>query len=479
MYSHSDNTSQHIQQQLLALCQTQCGTSQIDISPLPGAGSQRRYFRLTPQGQPSMIGTYGANVAENAAFLYLSRHFKALNLCVPDIYAVSACGQFYLQQDFGSIALLDILVNPERYQGYNSVALTHLALEHLAQVQQKGAFGLDSQRLFPIARVDSTALMWDFNYFKYSFLRIAVPELDEPALEADFQTLTRLLLERTLWGFQYRDFQSRNIMLPDAQTLAFIDYQGGRIGPLLYDAASFLYQARAGFTPEQRQQLLVHYLDCLELTPPITRQMLEQQFPLVAAFRIMQTLGAYGFRGYVQRKPHFLLSIPAAIQNLNLLAQNGTLDCTPYISELVQRLSESSLVSSYADDFEGLTLHISSVSLKKGYPEPDAQNGGGFVFDCRFLPNPGRLEAFRSKTGLDEDVKTYLEQCAEVEEFMTTVLQIIGAAVANYKERKFKHLAVTFGCTGGQHRSVYCANRLAQHFANVDGVRIDLKHREL
>lgn len=426
-----------------------------------------------------MIGTYGANVAENAAFLYLSRHFKALNLCVPDIYAVSACGQFYLQQDFGSIALLDILVNPERYQGYNSVALTHLALEQLAQVQQKGAFGLDSQRLFPIARVDSTALMWDFNYFKYSFLRIAVPELDEPALEADFQTLTRLLLERTLWGFQYRDFQSRNIMLPDAQTLAFIDYQGGRIGPLLYDAASFLYQARAGFTPEQRQQLLVHYLDCLELTPPITRQMLEQQFPLVAAFRIMQTLGAYGFRGYVQRKPHFLLSIPAAIQNLNLLAQNGTLDCTPYISELVQRLSESSLVSSYADDFEGLTLHVLSISLKKGYPELDAQNGGGFVFDCRFLPNPGRLEAFRSKTGLDKDVKTYLEQCAEVEEFMTTVLQIIGAAVANYKERKFKHLAVTFGCTGGQHRSVYCANRLAQHFANVDGVRIDLKHREL
>lgn len=479
MYSHSDNTSQHIQQQLLALCQTQCGTSQIDISPLPGAGSQRRYFRLTPQGQPSMIGTYGANVAENAAFLYLSRHFKALNLCVPDIYAVSACGQFYLQQDFGSIALLDILVNPERYQGYNSVALTHLALEQLAQVQQKGAFGLDSQRLFPIARVDSTALMWDFNYFKYSFLRIAVPELDEPALEADFQTLTRLLLERTLWGFQYRDFQSRNIMLPDAQTLAFIDYQGGRIGPLLYDAASFLYQARAGFTPEQRQHLFSHYLDCLEFTPPITRQMLEQQFPLVAAFRIMQTLGAYGFRGYVQRKPHFLLSIPAAIQNLKLIAQEGTLSHTPYMVELVSRLAETTLVSSYTDDFEGLTLHISSVSLKKGYPEPDAQNGGGFVFDCRFLPNPGRLEAFRFKTGLDEDVKTYLEQCAEVEEFMATVLQIIGAAVANYKERKFKHLAVTFGCTGGQHRSVYCANRLAQHFANVDGVRIDLKHREL
>lgn len=469
----------NIKQRLLALCIDFSGTSDIAVDVLPGAGSQRRYFRLTPQGQPSMIGTYGANVAENAAFIYLSQHFNSIKLSVPKVYAVSPCGHFYLQQDFGNTALLGVLANPEQYPGYNRDALARQALEHLAQMQQKGAIGLDAQRLFPIARVDSTALMWDFNYFKYSFLRIAVPELDEPALEADFQTLSCLLLERTLWGFQYRDFQSRNIMLPDAQTLAFIDYQGGRLGPLLYDAASFLYQARAGFSPEQRQQLLAHYLDCLELTPPITRQMLEQQFPLVAAFRIMQTLGAYGFRGYVQRKPHFLLSIPAAIQNLNLLAQNGTLDCTPYICELVQRLSESSLVSSYADDFEGLTLHVSSISLKKGYPEPDAQNGGGFVFDCRFLPNPGRLEAFRSKTGLDEDVKTYLEQCAEVEEFMTTVLQIIGAAVANYKERKFKHLAVTFGCTGGQHRSVYCANRLAQHFANVDGVRIELKHREL
>lgn len=469
----------HIQEQLLALCANALHLDGLSIEPLPLQGSSRRYFRLSPPSGSALIGTYGPNVRENETFIYLSRHFAELKLPVPEVYAVSPCGHFYLQQDLDGIALLDVLMRPECRPDQEPMALARQALSQLVDFQIEGAKHLDTSKLYPVPQVDRRTIMWDLNYFKYSFLRIAMPEFDEVALENDFDCLTRqLLAQQQPLGFQYRDFQARNIILQPNGSLAFIDYQGGRIGCGLYDVASFLFQAKARFTPDERASLLAHYLDAIGHQQPIDRQSLQLQFPLVAAFRVMQTLGSYGFRGYVQRKPHFLQSMPIALRNLQQLALSSHLDALPYIKEIALGLDVSPMITANGADNECVDVYISSISLKKGYPVPDADHGGGFVFDCRALPNPGRIDALRHQTGLDSDVVRYMEQQPEVDEFMKHAEQLVNMAVSNYKSRHFAYMSVAFGCTGGQHRSVYCANRLYNSLKHQQGIRLHLRHCE-
>lgn len=470
----------HIQEQLLALSASALHLECLSIEPLPLQGSSRRYFRLSPPSGPTIIGTYGPNIKENQAFIYLSKHFAGLKLSVPKVYAVSPCGHFYLQQDLGGIALLDVLMHPELRPDQESMELAQRAICQLVNFQVEGAKQLDTSKLYPVQQVDRRTIMWDLNYFKYSFLRMAMSEIDEVALESDFDCLTQqLLAQQQPLGFQYRDFQARNIILLPNGSLAFIDYQGGRIGCGLYDVASFLFQAKARFTPEERAQLLTHYLDAVASQLPVDRQSLQRQFPLVAAFRVMQTLGSYGFRGYVQRKPHFLQSMPIALRNLQQLALSSHLDALPYIKEIALGLDAAPMLPMHIIDNEYVDIYISSISLKKGYPHPDADHGGGFVFDCRALPNPGRIEALRHQTGLDPDVVGYMEQQPEVDEFMKHAEQLVYMAVNNYKSRRFGYMSVAFGCTGGQHRSVYCANRLYNRLKHQQGIRLHLCHCEL
>ncbi|MBQ9470025.1 MAG: phosphotransferase [Bacteroidales bacterium] len=470
----------HIREQLLALCASSMHLYDLQVESLPAEGSNRRYFRLIPPSAPALIGTYGPNLRENEAFIYLSRHFASARLPVPHIYAVSSCGHFYIQRDLGRTALLDVLVHPERHGGLSPMELAQQAISQLVQFQVEGAKGLDISKLYPVPQMDERSVMWDLNYFKYCFLRIAMPEIDEVALEADFERMAQQLLSSQMpLGFQYRDFQARNIVLQPNGELAFIDYQGGRMGPGLYDVASFLFQAKAGFSPDERSHLLERYLDTLAQRLPINRDAMLQHFPMVAAFRVIQTLGTYGFRGYVQRKPHFMQSMPLALRNLQHLALSPHLDAVPYIKGIALALDTSPLVLHHRADNELVDVYISSVSLKKGYPTPDAEHGGGFIFDCRALPNPGRIEALRGQTGLDPEVVGYMERQPQVDEFMKHVEHLVAMAIDNYKSRHFTYISVAFGCTGGQHRSVYCANRLFNSLKQVDGVKLHLHHCEL
>ena len=381
-------------------------------------------------------------------------------------------------------------IAPEAVAAYRKVAAI------LPRFQVEAGRDLNYKVCYPRSSFDRQSIAWDLNYFKYYFLRLAGIAFNEQALERDFSRLTKFLLGADRDYFLYRDFQSRNIMLRrvmnkvlnkdlnEAQPF-FLDYQGGRKGALQYDIASLLYDAKADLPPDLRQQLLDHYLDSLAGFIELDRAVFMQfYYPYVYA-RIMQALGAYGFRGFYERKEHFLQSVPYALRNLRWLLHNVELPIAlPALMDAFKSMVASEKLQELAPEPEKLTVRIFSFSFHRGLPQDETGNGGGFVFDGRSLPNPGREERFKTLTGKDAPVADYLNQQESVQQFLAGVKSLVDASVSNYQRRGFKHLMVSFGCTGGQHRSVYLAERLAEHLGGKsnsrsnEGVEVVVHHRE-
>ncbi len=458
--------------QLNELYRRYTGKDAEQVKLLTPAGSSRKYYRLSGgDGEVSLIGVAGTDCKENEAFIYLSRHFYEKGLPVPRVLAVSDDGMCYLESDLGDVSVFALK---------GDEGLLEKAVRMLARFHYEGSDGMDYTKCFPVDAFDRQSVMWDLNYFKYSFLNTSGISYSEPRLEADMVRLAEDVdrVTRNESRFMLRDFQSRNVMVKDGEVY-FIDYQGGRRGPSAYDLASFLWQAKAGFSHELRERLIEVYADEARRYDDVDAEMLKQQVRSMALIRTLQVMGAYGLRGRFERKPHFLQSIPLALGNLRSLLDEGIGDY-PYLNEMLPRLIEAGKGIGVSDDgFEGLTVRVSSFSFKKGIPEDPSGNGGGYVFDCRAMDNPGRYEEYRSLTGLDREVIEFLEAKGEIGRFLDSCHSLVDAAVGNYLNRGFNSLMVSYGCTGGQHRSVYSAQHTAEHIKErFPQVRVLLCHRE-
>jgi hypothetical protein len=265
-------------------------------------------------------------------------------------------------------------------------------------------------------------------------------------------------------------------MLPGGEP-HFVDYQGGRKGALQYDIASLLYDAKADLPPELRQELLDHYLDALSGYVKIGREAFLRHYYVYVYVRIMQALGAYGFRGFYERKAHFLQSVPYALKNLRWLLHHTELPIElPTLLSAFQSMLSSEKLLGLAGEADNLTVRVFSFSFHKGLPKDESGNGGGFVFDGRSLPNPGREERFKELTGKDQPVIDYLNQADGVHQFLASAMSLVDASIAGYQERGFKNLMVSFGCTGGQHRSVFLAEQLAKRLRVRRGVQVEVRH---
>ena len=440
-------------------------------------GSGRKIVRLGASTKTAVGILYGVR-EENAAFLAFSRHFRRHGLPVPEIYAEALDQGAYLEEDLGDTSLFEFLsknrqgptIAPAVVEAYRKVVAV------LPRFQVEAARDLDYSICYPTASFDRQSISWDLNYFKYYFLRLAGIPFSEHKLEEDFSRLTDFLLSAPRDYFLYRDFQSRNVMLADGQPF-FVDYQGGRKGALQYDVASLLFDAKADLPPELREDLLHHYLRALAAHIPVDRESFLSYFYPYVYVRIMQALGAYGFRGFYERKVHFLQSVPYALKNLRWLLHQVELPIAlPTLLGAFQSMLASERLQALATDADNLVVRIFSFSFHQGLPKDESGNGGGFVFDGRSLPNPGREERFKTLTGQDAPVIDYLNQQESVHQFFASALTLVDAAMANYQSRGFKSLMVSFGCTGGQHRSVYLAEQLAKRLRTRNGVEVRLRH---
>jgi aminoglycoside/choline kinase family phosphotransferase len=449
------------------------------VAPLQGqlGGSGRVIVRLTGGGHTA-IGILYPVREENVAFIEFSRHFKRHGLPVPEIYAEALDEGAYLEEDLGDTTLYEFLgahrngeaIEPAVIEAYRKVVAA------LPRFQVEAGRDLNYKVCYPRASFDRQSIAWDLNYFKYYFLRLAGISFNEQALENDFARLTRFLLTAPHDYFLFRDFQSRNVMLRDGEPY-FLDYQGGRRGALQYDIASLLYDAKADLPPAVRHELLGHYLDCLAQYLPLDRATFMEHYYAYVYVRIMQALGAYGFRGFYERKAHFLQSVPYALKNLRWLAHNATLPVAlPTLMEAFKGMMASEKLQGLATPASNLKLRIFSFSFHRQMPADESGNGGGFVFDARGLPNPGREERFKQLTGRDAAVIEYLRAEESVNQFAENAFALVDASVTAYQRRGFKDLMVSFGCTGGQHRSVYLAEQLAKHLSSKSGVEVVLRH---
>jgi aminoglycoside/choline kinase family phosphotransferase len=446
---------------------------------LPPSGSYREYIRLQSMHH-HVIGTWNEDEKENNAFVSFSNHLRACGINVPEIYEYDAKARIYLQEDLGDVTLFSFLSDVRAKNGFSSeiTEAYRKVVRVLPAIQVTAGKGIDFNFCYPRKAFDRQSMMWDLNYFKYYFLKLAKVSFDEQALEDDYATFCDYLLKAEGNFFMMRDFQSRNILLRNNEPW-FIDYQGGRRGALQYDLASLLYDAKADIPQQVREELIEEYLDNLAKIYPVNRIEFKQYFYGYVLIRMMQAMGAYGFRGFYEKKAHFLKSIPFALENLSVVMKK--IDIPIQLTELyavLNSLSESEVLKNIVGKETELTVTITSFSYKKGIPADPSGNGGGFVFDCRALPNPGRLVEYQKKTGKDREVITYLEAYPEVEAFLDPVFSLVDQSVKGYLERKFSNLSVQFGCTGGQHRSVYSAERLAAHLRNNFPVKVVLQHRE-
>jgi len=453
------------------------------VQPLQGqlSGSGRKIIRLST-GNFSAIGVLYDVREENSAFLEFSRHFRRHGLPVPEIYAEDLNHGAYLEQDLGDITLFEFLAANRAGAQIAAPALEayRKVVAILPRFQVEAGRDLNYAVCYPRASFDRQSIAWDLNYFKYYFLRLAGIPFNEQALEDDFARLTKFLLSAARDYFLYRDFQSRNIMLPDGNNPHFLDYQGGRKGALQYDIASLLYDAKADLPPELRQQLLDLYLDSLSSFISLDRAAFMHYYYAYVYVRILQALGAYGFRGFYERKTHFLQSVPYALRNIRWLLHNVELPVAlPTLTDAFRNMVASEKLQGVASTTGQLTVRVSSFSFHRGLPADETGNGGGFIFDARSLPNPGREDRFKLLTGKDAPVIEYLEQQESVAPFLANVIALVDSSVANYQSRGFRNLMVSFGCTGGQHRSVYLAEQLAKHLRSSNGVEVVLHHREL
>lgn len=453
-----------------------------NVQPLQGqlGGSGRNIIRLsTPQ--QSAIGILYNVREENAAFLEFSRHFRRHGLPVPEIYGEDLNRGAYLEEDLGDTTLFEFLsknrsgenIAPQTVDAYRKV------VAELPRFQIEAGRDLNYKVCYPRASFDRQSISWDLNYFKYYFLRLAGIPFNEQALEDDFDSLTNFLLTANCDYFLYRDFQSRNILLKNGQPF-FVDYQGGRKGALQYDIASLLYDAKADLPPELRQQLLDLYIEKVGGFIELSREAFLHHYYSYVYVRILQALGAYGFRGFYERKAHFLQSVPYALKNLRWLLHHVKLPIAlPTLMEAFNSMLASEKLQGLASEAENLTVRITSFSFHRGLPKDESGHGGGFVFDGRSLPNPGREERFKPLTGKDAPVIDYLNQQESAHQFLASVMSLVDASVSEYQRRGFKNLMVSFGCTGGQHRSVYLAEQLAKKLRGRNGVEVVVQHREL
>lgn len=446
------------------------------ITELPSSGSNRRYFRLGT-GDDSLIGVLGTSVEENRAFIYMARHFASKGIPVPTVLAVSDDMMGYLQSDLGDSLLFNEIEKGRATRSFSveERELLSKTISRLPDIQFGGAEGMDFGVCYPAVQFDERSILWDLNYFKYCFLKATGLEFDESRLEDDFQNMTKVLMRASTNTFMYRDFQSRNVMVKDGEPW-FIDFQGGRKGPFYYDVASFLWQAKANLPDKLRMELLDDYLESLHKYYPIGKEEFLATLRHFVLFRTLQVLGAYGFRGYFEKKPHFMQSVPFAIANLRALLKEEYTEY-PYLNEMLNHLVN---MKQFTDEVtrKMLTVKVLSFAYKKGIPNDTTGNGGGFVFDCRAINNPGKYEHYKPFTGLDQNVIEFLENDGEVITFLDSCYKLVDASVARYIERGFTNLMVAFGCTGGRHRSVYCAQHMAEHISRKFNVKVELVHRE-
>ena len=509
-------------QKLLELYRQWKGAEPANVSQIPGGGSNRTYFRLTDSDGQSVVGVIGTSRDEDHAFIYLTEHFNRRKLPVPKVLAASDDELRYLQTDLGSLSLFDAVRGGREAGGRYTLKeqeLLRRTIRELPNIQIRGARELDFSNCYPQAEFNVDSVLFDLNYFKYCFLKATEIDFHELKLEADFRLFAKDLTAEAADAFLYRDFQARNVMLvPVRQKESgevsyqphFIDYQGGRKGPYYYDLASFLWQASAKYPHKLRRELVYEYYNSLKnfVEVPPARHF-ANRLSLFVLFRTLQVLGAYGFRGYFEQKKHFIESIPPAIQNLRELLELRGLFHYPHLMDVLMHLTELpqfqqiETVASRADGYKTTNLNpyrthpqdgpatfskydaqgplvvkVFSFSYRKGIPEDESGNGGGYVFDCRSTHNPGRYEPYKKLTGLDEPVIRFLEDDGEILTFLDSVYKLADAHVRRYIQRGFTSLMFSFGCTGGQHRSVYCAQHLAEHIHEKFGVEVRICHRE-
>jgi aminoglycoside/choline kinase family phosphotransferase len=448
------------------------------VVKLPQSGSERVYFRLWLHTK-SFVAAYNPDQRENEAFVHLSGVFKKHQLNVAQVNFYNPEKGVYFIDDLGDEILFD-LINKEKPE-FSNATMEYLktSLRALIKFQTSCNQDIDFDKCYPRNRFDKQAIQWDLNYFKYHFLKVFDIPFDEQKLEDDFQKLMAFLLDAKADYFMYRDFQSRNIMVQD-ELPWFIDFQGGRKGPLQYDVASLLFQVRAGFSWETKCELLEFYLQELSKADAKAARDFKKHYFAFVYLRLMQVMGAYGYRGIIQNKSHFLMSVPFAIKSMEELMQKEQLP--PGLEELKQVFQKTIQLKSR---FEGnsekgkLTVNVNSISFKKSVLKDFSGNGGGHTFDCRALPNPGRQEKYKQLTGKDSEVAEYLSQHSEVGVFLGNTIKVAEQSIQNYLERGFDHLSVSYGCTGGQHRSVYCAEKLFAHLQNNPKLKVVLTHKEL
>ena len=448
-----------------------------------GGGSSRKYYVITDEDGSTMYGVTSKSAGENLAFYKLSKLFAEKGLPVPDVYGISDDHLYYLQEDLGTLTLQDYLkANRDENGEYNSAAksMLHKVMAQLPDFQFKGASGYIFQQCYPVASMDETSIMFDLNYFKYCFLKLTGIEFNEVKLQDDFQKFTVDIMSDCVNNFLYRDFQSRNVMIKDGNP-RYIDYQGGRRGPIYYDVASFLWQSSANSSDALRNELIDTYLTSLLQYKSISREEFIRHLRKFVLFRTMQVLGAYGYRGLWEKKQYFIKSIPQAIKNLDWLVRKGVVNEYPYLKEVAEMLvkdQQSRMFNPDVNPKPSLVVKVFSFSFKNGVPQDDSGHGGGYVFDCRGTNNPGRYVEYQHLTGLDQPVIDFLEKDGEILSFLEHIYPIVDFHAKRFIEREFTSLMISFGCTGGQHRSVYCAQCMAQHLHDKFGVKVILCHRE-
>jgi len=454
-------------------------TNDCQIVPMPSSGSNRVYYRVIFTGkssQKSLIASYNNDVSENIAHNSFTKHFKSIGFNVPKIYAHDDTYRYFLLQDLGNVTLFDMLqTNPKKANEYYKIVINDLI-----NFQIDGIKNLNLDVAYPVKEFNKRSIIWDLNYFKYYFVKPHNIDFNENLLEDDFEKFADLLLTADLNYFNYRDFQARNIMIYDDKPW-YIDFQGGRRGALQYDLVSLLFQAKANLSDETKQLLYNHYIKILNSKLPESTLAFEKLYPSFIYFRLMQVMGAYGFRGLVQRKAHFLQSIPMVISSLSNELQKSEIGLElPELNKIFNQILSLNY-STFNENSNKLTISINSFSFKKkGIPIDITGNGGGHVFDCRSLPNPGRLAELRDYTGLQEPIINYLEKQNELSEFLKNSINIIDQSIDNYRKRKFNNLQINFGCTGGRHRSVYSASKVAKYIkSKYPDVIVEVSHLEI
>lgn len=450
---------------------------------LTASGSNRRYYRIESEDTSvSLIGVQGTSREENHAFLYMAELFLEKGLNVPRVLAASDDEMCYVQQDLGNTLLFDYIAEGRKTGVFSAPEKEMLrkVVRGLAKFQVIGAEKFDFNQCYPQPEFNLRSILWDLNYFKYCFLKATGLDFQEDKLENEFERLAYILLRSNYSAFMYRDFQSRNVMIckdSNGELVPyFIDFQGGKKGPVYYDVASFLWQAKANFHPDLREELIEEYIDELQKYMPVDRPVFYETLKHFVLFRTMQVLGAYGFRGYFEKKPHFLQSIPFAIDNLRHLLKHASEDY-PYLIQVLKEMTEMKQFKDVGVR-KPLVVRVFSFSYKKGIPADTSGNGGGFVFDCRAINNPGKYERYQFFTGMDEPVISFLEEDGEILPFLEEAYNMVDFSVKRYMDRGFQNLMVSFGCTGGQHRSVYAAEKMATHINEKFGVEVQLIHRE-